>query len=161
MSYNNYHTKNIIGLSLFHYRLYKAGHFLYLKKEILLFKVLKYLLKFPYKCTSLLLNCHVPFSVSIGENLVLPHGFFGIFISKDTKIGNNVLIFHQVTIGSNRHTADDFGSPIIGDNVFIGVGSKIIGKIIIGNNVKVGANAIVVNNISDNKTFVSQKGVLL
>lgn len=161
MSYKNYHTKKIIGLSLFHYKMYRMGNKLYLRKEIFMYKILLYLLKFPYSLTSTILNCYIPFSAKIGEGLVLPHGFFGIFISKETEIGKNALIFHQVTIGSNKHTSNDFGSPKLGDSVFIGAGAKIIGKITIGNNVKIGANAIVIQNIDSDKTVVAPKAIVI
>jgi serine O-acetyltransferase len=53
----------------------------------------------------------------------LPHGLYGIIISHNSVIGNNATIFHQVTIGEGKD-----GAPIIGDNVFIGAGAKIIGN---------------------------------
>ena len=73
-------------------------------------------------------------------------------------IGSGCTIFHQVTIGSNlledtRHP----GAPVIGDNVYIGAGAKIIGGIKIGNNVRIGANCVVVTDIPDNATVVLEK----
>lgn len=86
---------------------------------------------------------------------VFPHGLFGIFVSDGSIIGNNVVIFQQVTIGSNTlKDSKTFGSPTIGNNVYIGAGAKIIGGITIGNNVRVGANAVVTKNIPDNCVVV-------
>ena len=62
----------------------------------------------------------------------------------------------QVTIGSNNITKSR-GAPTIKDNVFIGAGAKIIGKITIGNNVKIGAGCIVVTDIPDGATVVMNK----
>lgn len=78
----------------------------------------------------------------------LPHGLVGIFIHPSAKIGKNVTIYQQVTIGENG-----FGSKaaVIGDNVVIGAGAKIIGPVNIGDNVIVGANAVVTNDISKNQ----------
>lgn len=97
----------------------------------------------------------IPLSAKIGDNVTFPHGICGIFISQGAEIGNSAVIFHQVTIGSN--TLDDSkncGAPTIRDNVYIGAGAKIIGKVLIGNNVRIGANAVVTTDIPDNATVV-------
>lgn len=67
------------------------------------------------------------------------------------------MIFHHVTIGSNN-LKDSLkrGSPIIGDNVYIGAGAKIIGAVRIGNNVRIGANCIVVKDVPDNCVVVTK-----
>ena len=68
----------------------------------------------------------------------MPHGLYGVFISKDAEIGENCTIFHQVTIGSNRiEGSKHYGAPKIGNNVYIGAGAKIIGGITIGDNVNI------------------------
>ena len=75
---------------------------------------------------------------------ILPHGPMGIFISGGARIGKNVVIFQQVTIGSNTlNDTRNNGSPTIGDNVYIGCGAKIIGKLHVGDNCRIGANAVV------------------
>lgn len=85
----------------------------------------------------------------------LPHGLKGIFITDSAKFGKNVTIFHQVTIGLKDW--DGSKGPVIGNNVFIGAGEKIIGNIRIGNNVKIGANCVVFEDIPDNSTVVLNK----
>lgn len=85
----------------------------------------------------------------------LPHGIKGIFITDTSEIGENVTIFQQVTIGLKDFSGDR--GPIIGNNVVIGTGAKIIGPVKIGNNVKIGANCIVVKDIPDNATVVMQE----
>lgn len=82
----------------------------------------------------------------------LPHGLSGVFISPKAVIGKNCTIFQQVTIGQAHGEA-----PVIGDNVFIGAGAKVIGGIHVGDNVKIGANCIVVEDIPDNSTVVMHK----
>ena len=84
-----------------------------------------------------------------------PHGIQGIFISNTAKIGKDVVIFQQVTIGSNtipgsKHT----GSPTIGDRVYIGAGAKIIGEITVGDNCRIGANAVVYEDMPPNSVAV-------
>lgn len=85
----------------------------------------------------------------------LPHGLKGIVISPDAKIGKNCTIFHQVTIGNDYR--DVHNVPIIGDNVKIYPGAKIVGKITIGNNVEIGANAVVTKDIPDNSLVVAER----
>lgn len=88
----------------------------------------------------------------------LPHGFYGVFISDKAVIGKNCVIFQGVTIGSNTlEGSSNFGSPVIGDNCYIGAGAKIIGNVKIGDNVRIGANAIVTTDIPSNSTVVLEK----
>lgn len=87
-----------------------------------------------------------------------PHSFNGIFISSKSKIGTGCTIYQQVVIGSNNwKDSKGYGAPVIGNNVLIGAGAKIIGNVRIGNNVKVGANCCVVTDIPDNATVVMEK----
>lgn len=79
----------------------------------------------------------------IGGGLIIQHGFSTIINAK--KIGRNCHIYQQVTIGFNGKE-----SPIIGDNVRICCGAKVIGGIHVGNNVVIGANAVVCKNVPDN-----------
>lgn len=84
-----------------------------------------------------------------------PHGLYGIFISGNAEIGNNVVIFHHVTIGSNTlNNTRNPGSPKIGNNVYIGAGAKIIGGIVIGDNCRIGANAVVYQDMPANSLAV-------
>ena len=85
----------------------------------------------------------------------LPHEIMGVIINKYVTIGKNCTIYHNVTIGSDDK--DIKNVPEIGDNVFIGAGAIIIGKIRIGNNVIIGAGAIVTKDIPDNATVVMEK----
>jgi len=101
-------------------------------------------------------NAMIPLSAQISDMPYFPHGLNGILVSTDAKIGKDCVIFHQVTIGSNRLADSNFGAPNIGDNVYIGAGAKIIGNVCIGDNVRIGANCVVVKDISDNSTVVLQ-----
>lgn len=92
---------------------------------------------------------------SFEEIPVFPHGLHGIFISNKAKIGKNVVIFHQVTIGSNSLAdSSNNGSPEVGDNVYIGCGAKIIGNVRIGENSRIGANCIITKNVPANSLCV-------
>lgn len=87
----------------------------------------------------------------IKNDLSLPHGLHGIFISRYAEIGENCCIYQNVTIGEVDRKA-----PVIGDNCLIGAGAVIIGDIKIGNNVRIGAGAVVYINVPDGCTVVSQ-----
>lgn len=103
-------------------------------------------------------NSFIPLSADIANEPVFPHGIKGIFISSGAKIGNNAVIFHQVTVGSNTiKGSKGEGSPIIGNNVYIGAGAKIIGNVNVGDNARIGANCVVVNDIPENSTAVLEK----
>lgn len=100
-------------------------------------------------------NASIPLQTVIRGAPVFPHGQSGIFISAHAEIGYDCTIFHQVTIGANTLPASkNYGAPMIGNNVYIGCGAKIIGRVRIGNQVRIGANCIVTRDVPDNCTVV-------
>lgn len=95
---------------------------------------------------------HLGFGAEFATPPYLPHGLYGIVVSHNAVIGKKATIYHQVTIG-----AAGGGAPVIGDNVYIGAGAKIIGKIRIGDNVRIGAGCVVTADIPNNCTVVSMQ----
>lgn len=93
---------------------------------------------------------------TIGKSLFIDHGT-GVVIGETAIIGDNVTIFHGVTLGG---TGKEKGKrhPTIGNNVFIGSGAKLLGNITIGDNVKIGANAVVLDDVKANTTVVGIPG---
>ena len=95
----------------------------------------------------------------IGKNLFIDHGM-GVVIGETSKIGNNVTIYHAVTLGgispsiNSENQRNEKRHPTIGDDVVIGSGAQIIGPVLVGNNARIAANAVVVNNVSENTTMV-------
>ena len=89
---------------------------------------------------------------TIGKRLMIDHGM-GIVIGETAVIGNDCVIYHQVTLGGTakeklkRH-------PTIGNNVLIGAGAKLLGPINIGDNVKIGAGSVVLKSVEKNSTVV-------
>jgi len=110
-----------------------------------------------YKLTSVIIGISIPRSCEIGPGLLIFH-YGAIAINGLVKIGLNCTIRQGVTIG-NRYSNDDV--PIIGDNVDIGAGAVIIGKIFIGNNVKIGANAVVLQNVPNNHIAIGVPAKIL
>lgn len=86
---------------------------------------------------------------------LFPHGLAGIFISRDAVIGSNCTIFHHVTIGSNNLIDSRVGAPLIGNNVYIGAGAKIIGPVTIADNCRIGSNCSVYKDMPPNSVAVS------
>ena len=100
-------------------------------------------------------DVYMPHNPNIKGGLCLIHGF-GTVINSSSYIGKNCIILHGVTIGEDWKG----GTPTIGDNVFIGCNSTIIGSVYIGNNVKVGAGTTVVDDVPDGVTIVSPKAII-
>ena len=97
------------------------------------------------------LNTHIN-SITISPRAKISRGFVvmhpvGVVINGNAVIGENVIIQSDVVIGAARRLAGK--SPVIGSNVEIGTGAKILGDITVGNNVVVGANAVVVKDVPD------------
>lgn len=86
----------------------------------------------------------------------LPHGLRGIFISDKAVIGKNVTLYQQTCVGVLGRGKPDL-APVVGDNVIIGAGAKVLGGSQIGRNVRIGANAIVCQDVPDNSTVVLEK----
>lgn len=86
----------------------------------------------------------------IGQRLFIDHGM-GTVIGETTIIGDDCLIYHNVTLGGTS-SKDVKRHPTIGNNVMIGAGAQIIGPIIIGDNAKVGTNSVVVRDVEANTT---------
>jgi serine O-acetyltransferase len=87
---------------------------------------------------------------------VFPHGWHGVFISGEARIGKGCVIFQQVTIGSNAlPDSSGLGAPVIGDDCLLGAGAKIIGRVRIGDNVRVGANCVVTQDVPSDSVVVS------
>jgi len=89
---------------------------------------------------------------TIGERVFIDHGV-GVVIGETAIIGNDVVIYQQVTLGGvnlvcgKRH-------PTIEDNVVIGAGARILGNITVGRNSKVGANSVVIKNVPSDSTAI-------
>lgn len=92
----------------------------------------------------------------IGRRLFIDHGE-GVVIGETAEIGNDVLIYQQVTLGG---TGKETGKrhPSVGNNVILGAGAKILGNIKIGDNVRIGAGSVVVTDVPENSTVIGVPG---
>ena len=95
----------------------------------------------------------------IGKNLFIDHGM-GVVIGETSEIGDNVTIYHMVTLGGISPSIDSDSQrnlkrhPTLKDNVVIGSGAQVLGPVIVGENAKVGANAVVTKDVPENAVMV-------
>ena len=98
-------------------------------------------------------------NAKIGKNLFIDHGM-GVVIGETSEIGDNVTIYHAVTLGGISPSIDSDNQrntkrhPTLMDNVVVGSGAQILGPVIIGKNAKIGANAVVTKNVIENAVMV-------
>ena len=88
----------------------------------------------------------------IGRRFVIDHGM-GIVIGETAEVGDDVLIYHGVTLGG---TGKDQGKrhPTIGNNVLISCGAKVLGPFKVGDNARIAANAVVLSEVPEDATAV-------
>ena len=95
----------------------------------------------------------------IGKNLFIDHGM-GVVIGETSEIGDNVTIYHMVTLGGISPSINSDSQrqikrhPTLMNNVVIGSGAQILGPVIVGENAKVGANAVVTKDVPNNAVMI-------
>jgi serine O-acetyltransferase len=124
---------------------YRIAHLLYTKRLFFLARLISQVSRF-------FTGIEIHPGAKIGKGLVIDHGM-GVVIGETAEIGENVLLYHGVTLGG---TGKDKGKrhPTLGDNVIIGAGAKVLGPIYIGSNSKIGANSVVLKDVPEGATAV-------
>lgn len=133
---------------LFH----KVSHKLYKAKLYFLARLISQISRF-------ITGIEIHPGARIGRRVFIDHGM-GVVIGETAEIGDNVTIYHGVTLGGVG-TEKGKRHPSIGDNVIIGAGAKILGPIEIGENSKIGANSVVLKPVPKDKTVVGIPGKIL
>lgn len=131
--------------------IYRFGRWRYTISSGIIRKFFSIIYKIFFKLVQILTGVELPCEVEVGDNFIIDH-FGGIVISGYAKFGNNCRIRNGVVVGLKN--VDDVVAPVFGNNVDIGTGAKILGKITIGNNVNIGANAVVLSDVPDNSIAV-------
>ena len=121
-------------------------------KKTFVGKIFGKVLQFLYYKKRLKYNTYIPLNV-FGPGLSIAH-FGSIIVNGNAKVGENCRIQDSVTIGATNGESD---APVIGNNVFIGSGARIIGKVNIASDIAIGANAVVVKDF--NKSGITIGGV--
>ena len=124
---------------------HRLSHFLYKHKWFFLARLISQIARF-------FTGIEIHPGATIGKGLCIDHGM-GVVIGETAEIGDDVLIYHGVTLGG---TGKDKGKrhPTIGNGVVIGAGAKVLGPIKVGDNAKIGANAVVVKDVPEGATAV-------
>ena len=150
-------AKSVIGIILtypgvkavfFH----KVSHFFHLAGFELIGRIISQITRF-------FTGVEIHPGAKIGKNLFIDHGM-GVVIGETSEIGNNVTIYHAVTLGGSSPSIDserqrhEKRHPTVGDNVVIGSGAQIIGPVKVGNNARIAANAVVVKDVPENATMI-------
>lgn len=143
---------------------YRLAHKLYKWHIPLIPRIISYI-------TRIITGIEIHPAAKIGRKFFIDHGE-GVVIGETTIIGDEVLIYQQVTLGG---TGKEHGKrhPTLGDNVIVGAGAKILGNITIGNGTRIGAGSVVVDDVPEHSTvigvpgrvvqrhFINEEGVLM
>ena len=131
---------------------YKTSNFLWSIRLNFLARLISYLGR-------LITGIEIHPAAKIGKFLFIDHGM-GIVIGETTEIGNNVTLYHGVTLGgispseNSENQKDKKRHPTIHNNVVIGSGAQILGPIVLGENSKVGSNSVVIKDVEANRSVV-------
>jgi len=136
---------------------YRFGRWRYGVRPVLLRKAFSLVYRIAYKWIQIVTGIELPCEVEVGRNFVIDH-FGGIVVSGYARFGDDCRIRSGVVVGLAR--VDDPCAPQIGNNVDIGAGAKVLGRITIGNNVLIGANAVVVRDVPDDSIAVGVPAVV-
>lgn len=136
---------------------YRFGRWRYGVRPVLLRKAMSLVYRVLYKFVQILTGIELPCEAEVGRNFVIDH-FGGVIVSGYARFGNDCRIRNGVVVGLAR--TDDPCAPTIGDNVDIGAGAKVLGRIRIGNNVLIGANAVVTCDVPDDCIAVGVPAVV-
>ncbi len=124
---------------------YRIAHFFYKHKRFFIARLISQISRF-------FTGIEIHPGATIGKGLFIDHGM-GVVIGETTEIGDDVMLFHGVTLGG---TGKDKGKrhPTVGNGVLIGAGAKVLGPIKIGDNAKIGSNSVVLKDVPANATAV-------
>jgi serine O-acetyltransferase len=129
--------------------LHRVAHRLYRARLFLLARVISNINRF-------LTGVDIHPGAQVGRRFFIDHGM-GVVIGETTEIGDDVLVYQNVTLGG---TGKERGKrhPTIGNNVVIGTGAKVLGNIRVGDHVKIGAGSVVIRPVPDHSTVVGVPG---
>jgi serine O-acetyltransferase len=136
---------------------YRFGRWRYGVRPWLLRKPLSGLYRLMFKLVQVMTGVELPCEAVVGDNFVIDH-FGAIIVSGYAKFGANCRIRTGVVVGLAR--VDEPCAPQIGDNVDIGAGAKLLGRIRIGDNVRIGANAVVLQDVPSDSIAVGVPAVI-
>lgn len=135
---------------------YRFGNWLNVTKPFILIRIpLKIVALTTYKFCEVFMEMRIDPAATIGEGFYIAH-IGGVHINPQAVIGKNCDLAHRVTIGTSAMGRP--GVPVLGDNVYVGTGAALVGKIKIGNGAKIAANTLVMTNVPDGATVMGVPG---
>lgn len=139
--------------------IYRFGHWLYVEKPFVLARIpLKVVHFFAYKFSEVVMEMCLDPQATIGGGLYIAH-IGGIHINPLATVGSNCDIAHRVTIGTSAMGRK--GAPVVGNNVYIGTGATLAGKIKVGDGAKIAANTLVITNVPEGATVMGVPGRII
>ncbi len=117
---------------------------------------LRFFARFLSHASRFLTGIEIHPGAKIGRGFFIDHGM-GVVIGETSEIGDNVTIYHGVTLGGTSFSRGK-RHPTVESNVTIGAGAKILGPLTIGSNSKIGANSVVIVDVPPSSTVVGVPG---
>ena len=124
---------------------HKPAHFLYKIKIPLVPRLISHLSRW-------LTGIEIHPGAKIGKRVFIDHGK-GVVIGETSEIGNDVIIYQDVTLGGTS-TKKVKRHPTLGNNIVVGCGAKILGNVKIGDSCQIGANSVVIKDVPPHSTVV-------
>ncbi len=137
--------------------IYRFGRWRYGVRPTVLRKFMSLIYRILHKFIQIITGVELPCEVEVGRNFIIDH-FGAIVISGFARFGDNCRIRTGVVVGLRR--VDEPVAPVVGNNVDIGTGAKILGPIKIGDNVVIGANAVVITDVPNDSIAVGVPAVI-
>jgi serine O-acetyltransferase len=138
---------------------YRLGNWLHVTKPAFPIRIpLKVISFFANKFCEVFMEMCIDPHASIGPGLYIGH-IGGVHINPQAVLGSNCDLAHRVTIGTSAMGRQ--GAPVLGDDVYIGTGATLVGKIKVGNGAKIAANTLVISNIPDGATVMGVPGRII
>lgn len=152
---DRYNNSTISFITLLFYRIENILYRKHLMGGVILFIVTKF-----HSVIAIVLgmNSQISYKAIIGKNIRFPHKAQGVVISAHARIGNNITIYHQVTIGINENKPKDLQRIIIKDRCYLSAGCKVI-SCIVGENCKIAPNVCVYKDLEPNCLAYNVTGV--
>ena len=135
---------------------YRLGNWLYVRPPFILIRIpLKLISFFVNKWCEVFMEMCIDPHATIGPGLYIGH-LGGVHINPGAVLGNNCDVAHRVTIGTSAMGRQ--GAPILGNDVYVGTGATLLGKIKVGDGAKIAANTLVISNIPAGATVMGVPG---
>jgi serine O-acetyltransferase len=138
---------------------YRLGNWLHVTRPFILVRLpLKVVSYFANKWCEVFMEMCIDVQATIGPGLYIGH-IGGVHINPQAVLGKNCDLAHRVTIGASSMGRE--GAPVLGDEVYIGTGATLIGRIKVGSGAKIAANTLVISNIPAGATVMGVPGRII